>query len=157
VFHADPFLVAVGLLVAGVVGSVLPLVPGGLLSTVGVVYYWWGGGDLAPLAVALLVGLGTVVIAVDWLGGAISARAGGASLSTTAAAAVAGIALAVVLGPFGLVAGIFAVVFALEYRRHGDVDSGTRTAAYATAGILLSTGMQVLLTATMLGVFLVVA
>jgi hypothetical protein len=55
------------------------------------------------------------------------------------------------------VAGIFAVVFALEYRRHGDVDSGTRTAAYATAGILVSTGMQVLLTATMLGVFLVVA
>ena len=157
VFHADPFLVAVVLLVAGVVGSVVPVLPGGLLSMGGVIYYWWAGGDLAPLAVGLLVVLGLSVIAVDWLGGAVSARVGGASLRTTLAAAVAGVALAVVLGPLGLVAGIFAVVFALEYRRHGEADQGARTAAYATAGILVSTVVQVLLTAAMLGVFLVAA
>ena len=112
-FHADPFLVAVVLLVAGVVGSVVPVLPGGLLSTTGVLYYWWAGGEVAPLAVGLLAVLGLSVIAVDWLGGAVSARVGGASLRTTFAAAVAGVALAVVLGPLGLVAGIFAVVFAL--------------------------------------------
>jgi len=157
VFHADPFLVAFLLLVAGVVGSVLPLVPGGLLSTAGVGYYWWAGGDIAPLATGLLVVLGLSTVAVDWVGGAVSARVGGASLPTTATAALAGVALAVVLGPLGLVAGVFAVVFALEVRRHGDAHRGVRTAAYATAGILVSTAMQVLLTATMLGVFLVVA
>ena len=157
VFHADPYLVAVVLLVAGVVGSVVPVLPGGLLSMTGVIYYRWAGGDVAPLAVGLLVVLGLSVIAVDWLGGAVSARVGGASLRTTLAAAVAGVALAVVLGPLGLVAGIFAVVFALEYRRHGEAGQGARTAAYATAGILVSTVVQVLLTAAMLGVFLVAA
>ncbi|PSQ32746.1 DUF456 domain-containing protein [Halobacteriales archaeon SW_12_69_24] len=130
-FHADPFLVASVLLVAGVVGSVLPAVPGGLLSTTGVGYYWWAGGDIAPLAFGLLVVLGL--------------------------SALAGVALAVVAGPLGLVAGVFAVVFGLEFRRHGDARRGGRTAAYATAGILVSTAMQLLLTATMLGVFLLVA
>jgi len=156
VFHADPFTVALLLLVTGVVGSVLPLVPGGLLSTVGVVYYWWAA-DTSPLLVVLLVSLGLFTLVVDWFGGAISARVGGASLPTTVAALVAGIALAVVLGPVGLVAGMFGVVFALEYRRHGETDRGARTAAYATVGILVSTVAQVLLTVTMLAVFLIVA
>ena len=155
-FHADPFVVAVALLAAGVVGSVLPLVPGGLLSTVGVLYYRWVA-DFPPLVTALLVTLGLFGLAVDWFGGAISARAGGASLWTTAAAAVGGLALAVVLGPLGLMIGVFAVVFALEFRRHGEAERGARTAAYATAGILVSTVTQVLVTVTMLAVFLVVA
>jgi uncharacterized protein YqgC (DUF456 family) len=156
VFHGDPFLVALLLLVAGVVGSVLPLVPGGLLSTAGVLYYWWATGEPAVLVVVLLVTLGLFTVVVDWLGGAISARVGGASLGTTAAAAVGGLLLAFVLGPIGVVLGVFAVVFALEYRRHGDVEGGARTAAYATAGILVSTVMQVLLTATVLAGFLLV-
>ncbi|PSP94991.1 DUF456 domain-containing protein [Halobacteriales archaeon QS_1_68_44] len=154
VFHADPFLVALLLLVAGVLGSVLPLVPGGLLSTAGVVYYRLVA-DLGPLVTLLLVTLGLFALAVDWFGGAVSARAGGASLRTTAAAVIGGLALAVVLGPLGLVAGVFGVVFALEYRRHRNARQGARTAVYATAGILVSTVMQVLLTATMLAVFLV--
>jgi len=156
VLHTDPFVVAVALLAAGVVGSVLPLVPGGLLLTAGVVYYRLVA-DLGPLVTLLLVTLGLFALAVDWFGGAVSARAGGASLRTTAAAAVGGLALAVVLGPLGLVVGVFGVVFALEVRRHGEADRGARTAAYATAGILVSTVMQVLTTVTMLTVFLVVA
>lgn len=156
-FHADPYLVGLAFLVAGFVGSVLPLVPGGLLSTAGVLYYWRVTGDPSTLALALLVSLGLLAIVVDWFGGAVGARFGGASLGTTAAAVVAGLVLALVLGPLGLVAGIFAVVFGLEYRRHGEVERGARTAASATAGILVSTVMQVLLTVTMLAVFLVVA
>lgn len=156
-FHVDPLTVAILLLVAGVAGSVLPLVPGGLLSTVGVLYYWRATGDPATLAVVLLVSLGVLTVVVDWFGGAVAARFGGASLWTTVAALVAGIALALVLGPLGLVAGMFAVVFGLEYRRHGDAERGARTAASATVGILVSTAMQVVLTVTMLALFLVVA
>lgn len=155
VLHADPFIVALVFLVAGVVGSVLPLVPGGLLSTVGVLYYWRATGDPSTVVLVLLVSLGLLVIVVDWFGGAVAARFGGASPGTTAAAVVAGLGLALVLGPLGLVAGIFAVVFGLEYRRHGEVERGARTAASATAGILVSTVMQVLLTVLMLAVFLV--
>lgn len=156
-FHADPFLVAVLFLVAGVLGSVLPLVPGGLLSTVGVLYYWWATGDPGSIALAFLVSLALLAVAVDWFGGAVSARVGGASLGTTVAALLAGIALAFVLGPLGVVAGVFAVVLGLEYRRHGDLEGSVRTAGSATVGILVSTVAQVVLTVLVLGVFLVVA
>ncbi len=156
-FHADPYLVALVLLAGGVLGSLLPVVPGGLLSTVGAGYYWWVTGEPGPLALALLVTLALLAVAVDWLGGAVSARVGGASLRTTVAALLAGIALALVLGPLGVVAGVFGVVLALEYRRHGALERSARTAGAATVGILVSTVAQVLLTATVLGVFLVVA
>ena len=153
-FHADPFVVAVALLVGGVVGSLLPVIPGGLLSAVGVGYHASATGTPGPVAAAVLVTTALFAVAVDWLGGAVSARVGGASIRTAAAAAGSGFVLAVALGPVGFVLGIFAVVFGLEYRRHGDPRRGGRAAAYATVGILVSVATQVALTAAVLVGFL---
>lgn len=150
----DPLVVAIAVLVAGVLASVVPLVPGGLLSLVGVGWYWHATGEPGTVAMVVLVTLGLVTVLLDWLGGAISARVGGASVRTTGTAAVAGVALLVVLGPLGALLGIAGTVFVLEYRRHGDVERGLRTAAYATVGMLASTAMQVVLTVTILLSFL---
>lgn len=150
----DPFVVALALLVAGVVASVVPLVPGGLLGLVGIGWYWFATGEPGPLAMAVLVVLCLVTVLLDWLGGAISARVGGASLETTAVAAVAAVVSLFVLGPLGALAGIAGSVFVLEYRRHGDVERGARTAVFATVGMLASTAMQVVLTLTILLSFL---
>jgi uncharacterized protein YqgC (DUF456 family) len=150
----DPFVVALLLLVAAVVASVVPLIPGGLLSMVGVGYYWHGTGDLGTVAGVALLTLGLLTLAFDWLGGAISARVGGASMGTTAVAAVAAVVLMFVLGPLGALLGIAGTVFLLEFRRHGDVERGLRTAAVTTVGMLASTAMQVLLTVTVLAGFL---
>lgn len=151
---ADPFVVAVALLLAGVVGSVVPLVPGGLLSLAGVGSYWYATGEPGPVAMVVLVTLALVTVLLDWLGGAISARVGGASLRTTVVAAVVAVALLFVLGPLGALLGIAGTVFALEYYRHRDVRRGVRTAAFATVGMLASTAMQVVLTLTILLAFL---
>lgn len=150
----DPFHVALLLLLAAVVASVVPLVPGGLLSMLGVGYYWWATGDLGAIAGVALLALGLLTLVFDWLGGAISARAGGASLRTTAAAAVAAVVLMVFLGPLGALLGIAGTVFVLEVRRHGDVERGLRTAGVTTVGMLASTAMQVLLTVAVLAGFL---
>jgi hypothetical protein len=150
----DPLVVAVGLLVAGVLATLVPLIPGGLCSVLGVGYYWQATGQPGPIALAALVGLGVVTVLFDWLGGAISARLGGASLQTTAIAAIAAVVLLFVAGPLGAVAGIAGTVFVSEFRRHGDVERGLRTAAVATAGMLASTGIQLLLTGSILVGFL---
>ncbi len=151
--------VGIALVAAGVVGSVLPLVPGGLLSVAGVLVYWWSTGYAEPsvVLVAALVGVGLVATLVDYAGGAIAARAGGASLVTTAAAVVVGIVLLFVAGPLGFVLGLAATVFVVEFAQNADTEAGLRVALYTTVGVLASTVVQVLLTGSILVVVVLVA
>jgi len=143
-------LVAFALLAAGVAGSVLPLLPSGLLSLAGVLLYWWATGEPGFLLLAVLVGLSVVAALVDWLAGFVGARASGVSTRTAALAGVAGFLLMLPTGPLGLVAGVAATVFAVEFRESGDLPGSARRAGYATVGVLASAGMQVVLTATVL-------
>jgi len=151
--------VAVGVVAAGVVGSVVPLIPGGLLSVVGVLVYWWSTGyaEPSPLVVAALLSVGVLATLVDYAGGAIAARAGGASVSTTAAAVLVGVVLLFVAGPIGFVVGLAATVFLVEFAQHADAETGLRVALYATVGVLASTVAQVLLTGSILVVVVIVA
>ena len=149
----------IALVAAGVVGSVLPLVPGGLLSVAGVLVYWWSTGYAEPsaLLVVALVAVGLLATLVDYAGGAIAARAGGASLVTTAAAVLVGLILLLVAGPVGFIVGLAATVFVIEFAQHADAEAGLRVALYATVGVLASTVVQVLLTGSILVVVVLVA
>lgn len=151
-------LVAFGLLVAGVVGSVVPLVPGTLSSLAGVYVYWWASGYTVPTPFVLagLTLIGLVALAADYFSGPIAARAGGASLTTTALAAIVGFVLFFVVGPVGILLGIAGTVFAVEFSRSEDLDASLRTAGYATVGVLASSAIQLVLTTAMLVVMLAV-
>ena len=156
----DPLAwLGLGLVAAGVVGSVLPLVPGGLLSVAGVSVYWWSTGYAEPsvFLVAALVAVGVLATVVDYAGGAIAARAGGASLLTTGVAVVVGLVLLLVAGPIGFLVGLAATVFAVEFLRNADAEAGLRVALYTTVGVLASTVVQVLLTGSVLVVLVLVA
>jgi uncharacterized protein YqgC (DUF456 family) len=150
--------VAVLLTLLAVVGSLVPLLPGGLLSLAGVSLYWWHTGYSDPGLVVLVVLtlLALLVVVVDWLGGAISAKVSGAANSTTVLAGVAGFLLFFVAGPLGILAGIAGVVFLAEYRRTGASRQSSRTAVYTTIGMLASNVAQALLTAVIFLAFLLV-
>jgi uncharacterized protein YqgC (DUF456 family) len=141
-------LLAVALCVVGVVGSVVPLLPGAALSVAGVSLYWWATGftDPTPIVAVLLLGIGLTALLVDLLGGAITARASGASTRTTAIAALVSLPLVLVGGPLGLLLGVGATVFVLEYRQRDDLETSARLAAVATLGVLASAVIQVFLT-----------
>ncbi|MFB6093144.1 MAG: DUF456 family protein [Haloquadratum sp.] len=151
--------VALALVALGVVGAVLPLLPGGLLSVAGVLVYWWSRdfAEPAPFVVAVLVAIGLFTMLVDYFGGAIAARAGGASALTTAVAVVVGLVLLVAAGPVGFLFGLAATVFAVEFAQHADAEAGLRVALYSTVGVLASTVLQVLLTGSIFVAFAVVA
>lgn len=151
-------LVAVALLVLGVVGSVVPFVPGPLLSLVGIYLYWWHTGftDPGPLVLAGFTAVGVAAVALDYGAGMVAARAGGASARTSLAAGVVGVALFFVAGPVGMLVGVAGTVFLLEYRRNADAGHGLRIAALTTVGLLGSAVVLVLLTLSMLLAFLVV-
>jgi uncharacterized protein YqgC (DUF456 family) len=150
-------LLALALLVGGVVGTVVPLVPEGLLSLAGVYLYWWGSGFSDPGIVTLvaLTLLGLLAVVVELFGGALGARAGGASWTMSLIAVVVGMALFFLTGPVGLLVGIFVTVVALEYDAGSDTRTSLRSGAVATVGIFASTAVQILLTGTILCVFLV--
>lgn len=141
-------LAALALLVGGVVGSVTPVVPGGLLSAAGVLLYWWHTGYADPhvLVVVGLVLVGVTAVAVDWLAGAVAAKAGGASTEAAVLAAVVGLLALVVLGPFGLLVGTVGTVFVVEYYRNRDAPGGARAAAVTALGMLASNVVQMALT-----------
>jgi hypothetical protein len=152
-------LLGLGLLVVGVVGSVVPGLPGTPVSLAGVLVYWGGTGfsEPGPLLLAGLVLVGLVGTAVDFVGGAVAAKAGGASTLTTAVAVVVGIVLAFVTGPLGLLVGVAGTVFALEFYRKRDARASGRAAVVATVGVLASAVVQVLISGTMLAAMLWVA
>ncbi|MFB6171158.1 MAG: DUF456 domain-containing protein [Haloarculaceae archaeon] len=153
----DLLVAALALLALGVLGSAVPLLPGPLLSLAGVLGYWWATGYAAPgpLALAVLLVLGTLALALDYLGGAVAARASGAPTATSLVAGVVGLLLLAVLGPLGMLVGVVGAVFLLELHRHGDAGAGVRTALATAVGTTASAAVQVLLTAAMLVAFLV--
>ena len=151
-------IVALGLLVVGIVGSVVPLLPGPLVSLAGVLLYWWQSGYAEPgsfLLVALVI-VGLVAVVAEYFAGAVSAHAGGASTVATLLAAIVGVVLFFVAGPIGIVLGVGGTVFAVEFYRHQDPEQSLRTAIYAAVGMLASTVVQALLTVTMLVAMLLV-
>jgi uncharacterized protein YqgC (DUF456 family) len=153
-------VLAFALLVAGVVGSLVPQVPGAPFSIVGVLVYWWGSGFSQPgllLLVVLLV-IGLVTLAIDWLGGAVAAKVGGASTSTAIIAGLAGVVLFFVAGgPVGMLLGMAATVFVVEYYHQNDARASAKAAIVTTLGILSSAVMQAFLTGAMLLTMVIVA
>lgn len=151
-------LVATVVLVVGVVASFVPAVPGGLLSMAGVYGYWWatGWGEPGWVFVAVATAVGLTAVAVDWLAGVVSAKAGGASTTTALVAGVVGLVLVVVATPVGAILGVLATVFAIEVYRGADPDAGARTAVVTAVGLLASNVVQAVLTGSILVGFLLV-
>ena len=151
------FWLAIALLVVGVVGSVLPFLPGALLSVVGVLLYWWSSGFSDPglLGLVGLLAIGIVALATDYGAGIIAARVGGASTRTALLAGAVGFVLLFVLGPLGLFLGVAGTVFVIEYLEHEDAEESGRRALYATVGVLATSVVQVVLTLSMLVGFVV--
>lgn len=153
-------ILAFALLVAGVVGSLWPKVPGAALSLAGVYLYWWETGFSEPGVVTL--GLLTLVAVLVLVGRAfssvIAARVGGASTVTATIGGFVGMVMFVFLGTTGLVIGTVATVFVLEYlRRRGDAKRSLVAALAVVFGTFASKLIQVLMTGLVLVVMVYIA
>ncbi|MFC6973704.1 DUF456 domain-containing protein [Halomicroarcula sp. GCM10025709] len=158
-FETTLVVIAFVLLIAGVVGSLVPQVPGAPLSLAGVYVYWVGSGMTEPgvVLLAVLTMVGALTWVVDFAGGAVAARVGGASTKTAVAAGLVGLVLFFVTGPLGILLGVALTVFALELYRQEDARKGLKAALVTTAGMLASGIVQAMLTGSMLVAMLAVA
>ncbi|MFC7072333.1 DUF456 family protein [Halovenus rubra] len=117
-------LLAIALLVAGAVTSILPQVPGEMpLSIAGIYLYWWhtGYSDPSTTVLFVLTLLCLLVICSQFIGPVIMGKLSGTPAVTTSIGSFVGGVLFLLWGKVGLVVGTLGTVFILEYRRRGDV------------------------------------
>lgn len=148
----DPVaLLALGLLVIAVIASVVPGVPAGAIALLAVyIEYFFGRGDRIGLWLLFsFTVVGLLAIVIDLFGGAITSRAKGASQQTTILAAGVGLVLFFVVGPIGVLIGMFGTVLLSELRDR-PFEAAWDNAVWATAGMLVSGAAVFLLVLSML-------
>ena len=148
--------IIVGLLfVAGIVGSVLPWLPGPLFVLAGAVLWAFatdfetlGWGRLVILAA--LTGLSAVL---SFVAGAVGARRYGASRWGIVGALVGGL-VGVFFGPLGLIFGCVIGAVAAELLRGARVGESVRSGVGALLGMVAGLLADLVVSLTMIGLFL---
>jgi len=154
----SPIMTATAIIMGvGLLGAILPLIPGPPIVWLGALYYAWRTQFL-EVGIATLVVLGILAIVggtSDWWLGYLGARHGGASGWATLASFVGGIAGLIVFSVPGMIVGSLAGVVAVEYLRHRDWQRVMRASRGYLAGWLLSAVVEVAVCVVMIVLFLV--
>lgn len=152
---SDTMILTIVLMAVGLIGSVLPLVPGPPLIWLGALYYAWNTGwitvgwpSLIVLLVLAIVG-GTADLWVGYLG----ASKGGASGWATLASIVGGLVGLIVFSIPGAIIGSVGAIVLVEYMRHRDWRRVLRAGGGYLIGSLLSSVVEVVIALVMIGIF----
>jgi hypothetical protein len=146
------YVLGVALLVAGVAGLVVPVLPGALLLLAGVAALAWAG-DFAILGWGTVGFAGAVVlvmVAVDWAASVLGAKAFGASKWAVIGSGV-GLLVGLFLGLPGIVLGPAVGALAFEYAKDPNFGRAARAGAGAFIGFVLGSVLKVVLAFVLLG------
>ena len=149
------WVLATILIVAGLIGIVLPALPGTILIFAGLLLAAWADGFSRVGAGTLVVigVIGAASYAVDFVAGALGAKRLGASRR-----AMAGAALGTLLGLFfglpGLIIGPFVGAVLGELSIHRDIARAGRAGVAAWIGFAIGMAVKVALAFSMVAIFL---
>lgn len=145
------------LMVLALVGSFAPLMPGTLLSVIGILVYWHGTGYTEPGTIFLIafITVGLIGTLADWFSGVVAAKAGGASNRTGLLAGIAGFLLFFLLGPIGILFGVAGTVLLREFLRTDDLRGSIKASIYSSVGVLGSGIIQFIISLSLLITFVI--
>ncbi len=143
------------LILAGVIGLLLPVLPGAPLIFAGLVSIAWADGFERIGGLGLLVlGVLTLLISiVDYVSSVTGARRFGASVWGIVGA-VAGLVMVIPFGFVGLVVGPLAGALLAEYLREPDFRRAARIGVGSLLGFVIGTAVKYALAVFMLGLAL---
>ena len=150
------YLLSAALIAIGLLGVILPVLPGIPLAFIGMLLAAWLG-DFQKISVLTVVILGLLTVAsvaVDFFAGLIGAKRAGASKLAMFGGAVGGLLGFFVLPPVGLIIGPFIGVMAVEMARGKTAREAGKIGFGAWLGMALGLALKVGLAFTMLGIFL---
>lgn len=153
------YFLAVVMVALGLLGTVLPAIPGLPLMFAGMLLAAWAG-DFQQVGVAMIAVLGLLTLlslAIDFWATAVGAKRVGAS-GKAVAGALLGTIVGLFFGPLGLFAGPFAGALAGEllHRRRlgrGDLGHAARVGFGTWLGIVFGVVLKLTLAFAMLGLF----
>ena len=146
--------VAVILVVAGIVGIVLPALPGTILIFAGLLVAAWADDFMrvGPLMLSIIAIIGVATYGVDFVATALGAKHLGASKRAMAGAAL-GTVLGLFLGLPGIIVGPFLGAIAGELTVHRDWKRVGKAGLAAWVGFVIGTAVKVALAFLMIGLF----
>jgi uncharacterized protein YqgC (DUF456 family) len=150
------YVIGILLTLIGVVGTVIPALPGSPLVFGGLTLIAWGDRfqrvGLWPLV--LIAVLMLAALAIDLIMTVYGAKRAGASRWAVLGAGL-GLLLGLFLGPLGILIGPFVGAIVAEYIAQRDLDKATRAGVGAGLGVLIGSISRVVLVFSMIGVFLI--
>jgi uncharacterized protein len=143
------------IMLIGLLGAVLPLVPGPPIVWLGALYYAWqtGWAELSWPGLTLLLLLAVVGSTADLWMGYLGASKGGASIWATLASIVGGAVGLFVFSVPGAIIGAVGAIALVEYGRHRDWRKVMQASGGFVVGWLLATVVQIAICLLMIGLF----
>jgi uncharacterized protein YqgC (DUF456 family) len=142
------------LLILGLLGSVLPFMPGTLLILAGAFIYALAT-DFATLGTSrllILAALTALAYGVDYVAGAFGVkRLGGSRWAMLGA--VAGSVIGIFFGPVGLILGSITGAVVVELVRTREVEASLRSGFGSVLGMIVGTAAKLSLAVIMVGLF----
>lgn len=151
----DSLLFASIIMAVGLLGCVVPVLPGPPLVWLGALFYGWktDWAQVTPLFLGFLLVLALIGASADLWMGFLGAKKGGASLMSQLAALVGGLIGLMVLSVPGLLLGSIGAIVAVEWFRLRDWNAVLRAGGGYLAGYLLAMVVEVVIALTMIGAF----
>lgn len=150
------WVLAVVLMLVGVAGLVLPVLPGAPILFAGFLLAAWAE-DFQYIGTGTLVALGVMAAltyAADLAATAFGAKHFGASPRAAVGAAI-GALVGLFLGLVGVIVGPFVGAVIGEFSARGGVRAATRAGVGATVGLALGAALKLGLGFAMIGIFIV--
>ena len=150
------WILSVGLMVAGVVGAVMPVMPGAALVLAGTVLGAWIDGfqRVGGWTVGVLVALALLSWVLDYAAGVLGAKKVGASKQALIGAAL-GTVVGLFLGFVGVLVMPFVGAAAGEYLARRDHRAAARVGVATGLGLVVAMIAKVVIAFVMVGVFVV--
>lgn len=145
------------IMLLGLLGGVLPVVPGPPLIWLGAVYYGYRTTwvDVSWPSLTLLLLLAIVGSTADLWMGYLGARRGGASGWASLLSLVGGLIGLLIFSLPGAIIGSVGTVALLEYRRHGNWQNMLRASGGYIVGWLLSVIVKLAISVAMIVIFII--
>lgn len=145
---------AIVLILVGVIGTLVPILPGAAIVFAGMLLAAWldGFARVGPLVLTLLAGITVLVYIVDFVSGSFGAKKTGAS-PRAAWGAFLGAIVGMFFGLAGILIGPFVGAVLAEFTLRRDLKAAGKAGAGAWLGLALGAAAKIALVFAMLALF----